>query len=202
MYDKDVNVYTEDGRIKQVEYAMLSMNLGATTVAAIIGNEIIFVSEQKKINPLHKTENVTKHFKLSNNSLAAFAGITSDSTRLIEICRHLSTFHEFHYKTHIPAKMMLDSLCILALKFGEKEGKRIFTRPFGVNMLIGIYDEKPRLFCIDPSGSCVEVTRCAIGSGSEVINLDGELTEDVLKERLKSVVVDKTSEFVVSKITE
>lgn len=200
MYDTDVNVYTEDGRIKQVEFAMKSMNLGATTVAAVIGDEIVFVSEKKKVNCLQKTENMKKHFKLSKNAIAAFAGVTSDAPKLLRISRFLSSHHQFYYNTPIPAKLMLDDLCAVALMFGEEDDKSIYPRPFGVNMLVGIKEERPRLFCIDPSGSYVEVTRCAIGSGSEVINLDGDLTEEILKERLRAVCVGKDVELAVSRI--
>lgn len=110
MYDKNVSIYTEDGRIKQVEFAMKSMNLGATTVAAIINNEIVFVSEKKKVNSLQKVESIKKHFKISKNALAAFAGVTSDAPKLLSICRMLSSQHNFYYDCEISSKLMLDRL--------------------------------------------------------------------------------------------
>lgn len=85
--------------------------------------------------------------------------------------------------------------------FGDEEDKRIYPRPFGVNMLVGVFEDKPRLFCIDPSGSYVEVTRYAIGSGSEVINLDGELTEEIIRERVRNVCVGKDVELEVSRLS-
>ena len=63
-YDTQTDIYTEDGRIKQIEYAMKAMTLGTTTIAAIVNNSIVMVSEKKLANILQKPSSVKKHFKI------------------------------------------------------------------------------------------------------------------------------------------
>ncbi|ORD94651.1 PSA5 [Enterospora canceri] len=196
-YDSDVNIYTEDGRIKQVEYAMKAMHLGTTTVAAVIDDSVLIVSEKKLSNSLQKSTSVRKHFKVYDHVVVSFAGISADVTEIIRKCRNFCAEHESLYNTLIPAKKLLDQICNLALKFAEEESyNKIYARPFGVSIILGIYDKGPRLFCIDPSGSYAEYSARAIGCANELAEqqleaCNGIYTQEKLVEILKSAMPDE-----------
>ncbi len=103
---------------------------------------------------------------------------------------------------------MTQSICDLALGFGEgrskKDDKRPkMSRPFGVALLTAGYDRHigPLLYFSDPSGTYFQYKAKAIGAGSEgaQITLQEKYTEtmtlhqaeDLALEILKQVMEDK-----------
>ena len=71
----------------------------------------------------------------------------------------------------MPLDACVQSICDLALKFGEgddDDDERAMSRPFGVALLIaGIDADGPALYHTDPSGTYVRYLAKAIGSASE-----------------------------------
>lgn len=97
---------------------------------------------------------------------------------------------------------LTQSVCDLALGFGEGKGKGAMSRPFGVALLMAGYDEKgPQLFFSDPSGTFLQYKAKSIGAGSEgaqatlLEKYRGDLTladgEDLAIEILKQVMEEK-----------
>ena len=63
---------------------------------------------------------------------------------------------------------LTQSVCDLALGFGEGGKKGSMSRPFGVALLMaGIDDKGPQLYFSDPSGTYLKYKAKAIGAGSE-----------------------------------
>jgi len=105
---------------------------------------------------------------------------------------------------------LTQSICDLALGFGEGRGKRDdktpkMSRPFGVALLTAGYDRHsgPLLFFSDPSGTYFQYKAKAIGAGSEgaqitlqekyVDTMTLQQAEDLALEILKQVMEDKIS---------
>lgn len=60
--------------------------------------------------------------------------------------------HRFSYNEPMPAESCTQSLCDLALRFGE-DGEDSMSRPFGVALLVAGWDQAgPVLYHTDPSG--------------------------------------------------
>jgi 20S proteasome subunit alpha 5 len=78
-----------------------------------------------------------------------------------------------HYVQPMNVEAVTQSVCDLALGFGEgrdkkKEGQPSMSRPFGVALLVAGVDLRgPQLFFSDPSGTLVQYKAKAIGAGSE-----------------------------------
>merc|ERR1719265_239944 len=67
----------------------------------------------------------------------------------------------------MPCESLTQSVCDLALGFGESEGSKM-ARPFGVALLVAGWDHKgPCLYHTDPSGTYTRFDAKAIGAGSE-----------------------------------
>lgn len=177
---QDVNTYNSDGRIIQVEYAMKAMNLGTTTIGVRLKDCVILASEKKLISSLQNSQSIKKHFKIYDTILAGVSGISGDAPTIINRCRNICLSHEKMYKEQISAPKLMEDICELALKFGEEElEKKIFSRPFGVSLLVAVYEDRPILYSIDPSGSHLEYKARAIGSAYEVVEstLENEFEE-------------------------
>lgn len=168
---QDVNTYNSDGRIIQVEYAMKAMNLGTTTIGIKLKDCAILISEKKLVSPLQNPLSVKKHFKIYDNICAGISGISGDAPTIIEKCISMAINHEKIYNEQISTEDLVERICSLALKFSEEElDDKIFSRPFGVSILVASFDKEPKLFSIDSSGSYLGYKAKAIGSAQEVLN--------------------------------
>lgn len=70
----------------------------------------------------------------------------------------------------MPIESIAQSICDLALRFGEdRDRKGSMSRPFGVALLIGGIDQNrgPVLFHTDPAGTFYQYLAKATGSGAE-----------------------------------
>lgn len=92
------------------------------------------------------------------------SGFVADARTLIDHARVETQNHWFTYDEKIGVEACVQSVCDLALVFGEGE----MARPFGVAMLIGgVDDNGPALYHVDPSGTQTRFLAHAIGAGSE-----------------------------------
>lgn len=199
---KDVNVYSQDGRIFQVEYAIKATSLGTTTIGVALSDCVVLVSEKKLLNQLQNPKSVKKHFKIHDRIAIGMSGISSDGPAIVERCRRYAMTHLRYHHEQIPIKKLLNDLCSLALGFSEsKPQNKIFSRPFGLSLLVASFDDKPELYGVDPSGSFNGYFARVIGSASEAVNTTLESEYDSKRERgetigwliniLKKVIKDK-----------
>lgn len=200
----DVNTYSQDGRIIQVEYAMKAMNLGTTTIGIVLRDCVVMASEKKLASSLQNPQTVKKHFRIYDRILAGISGISGDAPTIIDKCRTMCCTHERIFNEQIGTARLMENICALALRFGEDDlEKKIFSRPFGVSLLVAAYDGGPQLYSIDPSGSYLRYKAHAIGSAQEVVEavLEREYDEEETRENtirkalqiLKDVMKDKIS---------
>lgn len=169
--ERNVNAYSSDGRIYQLEYAMKAVSLGTTTIGIKVRDGVLVASERKIVTPLQVPGSVRKHYKIYDHCGFAFSGLSGDARTIVKKAREFSIDHEFAYNEKIPIEGIAKKLASIALNFGEKdESRKIFSRPFGISALICGYDGTPRLFSIDPSGTYLEYKAKAIGSAAEAVN--------------------------------
>jgi 20S proteasome subunit alpha 5 len=98
------------------------------------------------------------------------SGLTADARTLIDHARVEAQNYTFTYNEPIAIESITQSVCDIALRFGEdREGREdVMSRPYGVALLIGGVDERgPALFHTDPSGTFLQFYAKAIGSGYE-----------------------------------
>lgn len=135
---------------------------------------------------------------------AAMSGFVADARTLVDHARVETQNHWFTYDEKIGVEACVQSVCDLALVFGEGE----MARPFGVALLIGGVDENgPALYHVDPSGTHTRFLAKAIGVGSEGAqnalkeNYNKSLTlaeaQKLALQILKGVMEDKISNINV-----
>ncbi|KAI5169980.1 20S proteasome subunit alpha 5 [Pancytospora epiphaga] len=208
----DASKYSRDGRIVQVEYAMKAMNHGTTTIGVVLKDCVILVSEKKLSGALQLPCTVKKHFKIYDSIACGISGVSGDAPTIIKKCREFCIQHEKMFSEQIKIEHLMEKICALALKFGEDDPeKMIFSRPFGVSLLVAAYENGPHLYSIDPSGSYLEYKAHSIGFAQEVVegmlvekyDLDAS-TETTIREMisiLKDVMKEKMSKHNVEIMT-
>ena len=99
------------------------------------------------------------------------SGIVGDARILIDHARVEAQNHRFNYAEPMTIEQITEAVSDLAINFGEGyEGqkRKPMARPYGVALLIAGVDEKgPQLYQTDPSGTFLQWSARAIGSGGE-----------------------------------
>eukprot|EP00474_Spongospora_subterranea_P008494 CRZ08952.1 hypothetical protein [Spongospora subterranea] len=165
-YDQGVNTFSPEGRLFQVEYAMEAIKLGSTAIGIQVKDGVVLAVEKRVSSKLLEPSSIQKIVEIDHHIGTAISGLTADARTLIEHARIQSQNHWFAYNEKLRVKSCAQSVCDLALGFGEGNGG--MSRPFGVAMLIaGVDVDGPVLFHSDPSGTYTKYKAKAIGAASE-----------------------------------
>lgn len=206
-YDRNVNTFSPDGRLLQVEYANEAVKLGSSAIAILSNEGVIFAVEKRLSSPLLIASSVEKVYAIDEHIGVVMAGLVADGRTMVDHMRIAAKNHRFSFGEPIGVHAVTESVCDLALSFGEgkkkKEGQ--MSRPFGTALLVaGIEEGKPYLYHTDPSGTYTRCRARAIGGGSEGAEAilresyhDGltlKEAEDLALSTLRQVIQEKLSE--------
>lgn len=90
------------------------------------------------------------------------SGLQADARSMIEHARVETQNHAFHYNERLGVESCTQSICDLALRFGEgAQGEEsVMSRPFGVALLVAGWDDDqgPQLYDTGRLGSCSMLT--------------------------------------------
>ena len=207
-YDRNVNMFSPDGRLLQVEYAIEAVKLGSSAVAISCPEGVVFAVEKRLSSPLLVANSVEKVYAIDDHIGVVMAGLAADGRTMVDHMRVAAQDHRFSFDEPIGVRAVTQSVCDLALAFGEgrrKKGGNQMSRPFGTALLVaGIENGKCHLFHTDPSGTYTECRARAIGGGSEGAeallrdtykdNLTLEEAEDLALATLRQVIQEKLNE--------
>ena len=187
-YDRNVNTFSNQGRLYQVEYAMKAVEQGCTTLGIQTKDGVILAAEKKIASKLQIPSSIENIMKIDYHVICTYSGLRSDARALIERARVEAANHWFTFNERMPVEAISLAVCDVCLSFAEKkkkkEGeKRVVSRPYGVAMLIAGIDKdgKAKLFKNDPSGNYVRYKACCIGQGGEngLTTLQNSYNEDM-----------------------
>ena len=187
-YDRAITVFSPDGRLFQVEYALETVNRGATIIGITCSEGVVLGAEEKLESSLQDPNFTWKIFEVDEHIGAAVVGLGSDARVLIDQARIYAQSNRLLYDEPIDIE-------IIAKRIGDI--KQLYTqhagvRPFGVSILFGGIDKTGcKLFMTDPSGSYRSFKAVALGIGRETAEkiLKEEYREDLtLEEAIKLAV--------------
>lgn len=164
-YDRAITIFSPDGRLFQVEYALEAVRRG-TTAVGIRCEEGVVLAVEKKILSLQEPESVEKIFFVDTHTGAAIAGLTADARVLINQARIEAQVNRLTYDEAITVDTLTKKVCDLKQLYTQHAG----VRPFGVSLLIaGADDNGSKLFMTDPSGAYWSYKAQAIGAGAQTV---------------------------------
>ena len=160
-----LTTFDPDGKLGQVERALVAASLGTPIVGVVKGDNIILASPQILPSPLMNDDGTSRFAAVSPQIVMGHSGISSDGRVVMESAQRLAIEHSYTYDEPIPINLFLEEISLLFQAYTMKPG----ARPFGCKLLVGYLppskSENPRLFQIDCSGSVVEIDTIAVING-------------------------------------
>ena len=165
-YDRAITVFSPDGRLYQVEYAIETVRRGTIAVGIKTKDGIVIAVEEKP-RKLQISETAQKIFQIDDHIGVAAAGYIPDARSQVDNARFFSQSNKLIYDEPVDVETVVKHLADQCQQFTQFAG----VRPFGVALIVGGIDDdkKSQLFLSDPSGTYISYDAVAIGSGSEQV---------------------------------
>ncbi len=162
-YDRAITVFSPDGRLYQVEYAIETVRRG-TVAIGIKCKEGIVIAVEEKSRKLQITETAQKIFQIDDHVGVAAAGYIPDARSQVDNARFFSQSNQMIYDEPVGVETIAKHLADQCQQYTQYAG----VRPFGVALILGgVVNDIPELYLTDPSGTYISYDAVAIGSGSE-----------------------------------
>lgn len=160
---------------------------GATAVGISFNNGVLLASEQRvSFGNFLVNKNTKKTFVLTENVGAACAGMVADMNVLARQVAALSKIRKMEIRREVPTNSVAKLMSVIMFE------RRYF--PLLTQVIVGGYDDKPRIYTLDPLGSLLPDEYAAVGSGAEMALgiLDGQYDfqmneDDAKKLAIKSI---------------
>ncbi len=164
-YDRAITVFSPDGRLYQVEYAIETVRRG-TIAVGVKCKEGIVIAVEEKPRKLQISETAQKIFQIDDHVGVAAAGYIPDARSQVDNARFFSQSNKMIYDELVEVETIAKHLADQCQQFTQYAG----VRPFGVALILGgVVNGKPQLFLTDPSGTYISYDAIAIGSGSDQV---------------------------------
>jgi len=171
-YDRAITVFSPDGHLFQVEYAMEAVKQGASALAIKCNECMIFGAELRSPAKLQKKSSVKKILEIDDHLVCVAAGLTADARVLINRARVECQSYRLQNEQAPPPLIISRFVAELQQQYTVRGGRR----PFGLAALIGgwhpyITDkQKVQLYQTLPSGIYTEWKANAIGRKDKMLN--------------------------------
>jgi len=198
-YDYGITVFSPDGRLFQVEYALETVRRGSTVLGITCPEGVVLAAEEKTSTKLQDPSYLWKIFKIDEHIGAAISGLSSDARVLIDQARIFAQSNKLTYDEAVDVEILSKRVSDLMQAYTQYGG----VRPFGVSMLIGGVDKiGNKLFQTDPSGSYWGYKAIAIGSGGDTAReiLEREYLDDMTLDASLTLAVKCLSRVVEGKL--
>ncbi|MDH5463348.1 MAG: archaeal proteasome endopeptidase complex subunit alpha [Nitrosopumilus sp.] len=164
-YDRAITVFSPDGRLYQVEYAIETVRRG-TIAIGIKCKEGIIIAVEEKPRKLQISETAQKIFQIDDHVGVAAAGYIPDARSQVDNARFFSQSNKMIYDEPVEVEIIAKHLADQCQQYTQYAG----VRPYGVALILGgVVNKIPQLYLTDPSGTYISYNAIAIGSGSDQV---------------------------------
>ncbi len=187
-YDRAITVFSPQGRLYQVEYALETVRSGSTVVAISSKEGVVLAVEERMHTKLQNPEYSWKLFQIDEHIGAAAAGLNSDARVLVDNARIYAQIIRLSYDDAATVEAIGKRIGDIMQMYTQHAG----VRPFGAALLIGGVDKTgPHVFYTEPSGLVLEYFSWSIGRGADKVKefLEANYRNDItLEEAIRLAV--------------
>ena len=186
-YDMTPTMYSPDGRIYQVEYAIETVKRG-TLAIGVKSKDGVIVAVEEIPRKLQVSGITQKIFQVDDHIGIAAAGYIPDARVQVDDARTFSQSHKLIYDEEVEVEIVAKHLADRCHQYTQYSG----VRPFGVALIIAGVDQRGNLIYVtDPSGTFVSYSAVAIGAGADDVNafLEKNYKEDMSLDEASALAV-------------
>lgn len=166
-YDRAITIFSPEGRLYQVEYALELVKRGAPIIGVASKEGVVVAANETLESILEDPEYNRKIFQLDQHVCSAIAGLSSDARVLINQARVYCQSNKLLYDEPVDIESLARRLGDISQVYTQHAG----VRPFGVSMVIGGVDSQGSgVYTTDPSGSYKGYKAVAVGRKSDEAN--------------------------------
>eukprot|EP00249_Psilotum_nudum_P006699 c19985_g1_i3 orf=111-818(+) len=159
-YSFSLTTFSPSGKLAQIEYALMAVGAGQTSLGIRASNGVVIATEKKLPSTLVDETSVHKIQLMTPNIGVTYSGMGPDSRVLVRKSRKQAQQYFRMYKEHIPVLQLVRETASIMQEFTQSGG----VRPFGVSLLVAGFDDNgAHLYQVDPSGSYFSWKASAIG---------------------------------------
>jgi len=189
-YDRAITVFSPDGRLYQVEYAIETVKRGTIALGIKTKYGIIFAADEKP-RKFQVVEESQKLFKVDQHIGIAAAGYIPDARGQVTDARFFSQSSKIVYDESVSVETVTKHIADQCQQYTQYAG----ARPIGVALIIGGIDENGNsLFLTDPSGTYIPYNAVAIGADSD------RVTEFLIKHYKPEMTLEESKMLAISSI--
>jgi len=161
-YDNDVTVWSPQGRIHQLEYAMEAVKQGSACVGLKSKTHAVIVALKRA--PSELSDHQKKILPIDDHVGVSIAGLTADARLLCNFMRNECLNSRWSYSKPLPVSRLVQMIGTKSQVPTQRYGRR----PFGVGLLIAGYDSAgPHIYQTCPSANYYDCKAMAIGARSQ-----------------------------------
>jgi proteasome alpha subunit len=187
-YDRAITVFSPDGRLYQVEYAIETVRRGTLAVGLKYNGGVILAVEEKT-RKLQISNVTQKIFQVDDHIGVAAAGYIPDARSQVDHARFFAQSNRLIYDEPVDVEGVAKNIADMAQQFTQYAG----VRPFGVALILAGVDETgASLYLTDPSGTYIGYDAVAIGAGSDQVTeyLEKSYKMDISLEECGSLAIE------------
>jgi len=150
-YDRHITIFSDQGRLYQVEYAFKAVTAANIMSVGIKGKDCAVVISQKKVpDKLIDPTSVSYVYKLSPSVGCVLTGSIADARAFVDRARGEAAEFRYKYGYEMPCDVLAKRLANLSQVYTQ----RAHMRPLGVAITLISLDSEfgPQLYKCDPAG--------------------------------------------------
>jgi proteasome alpha subunit len=149
-YDAAITIFSPEGRLYQVEYALELVKRGAPVVGVYSPEGVVLAANETPESVLEDPNYFRKIFQFDEHIGVAIAGLSSDARVLIDQGRVYCQSNRLLYDEPADVESLMGVLSDRMQVYTQHGG----VRPFGVSMIIaGVDTTGGKVLTTDPTGS-------------------------------------------------
>jgi len=188
-YDRAITIFSPEGRLYQVEYALELVKRGAPIVGVSSHEGVVLAANETPESRLEDPRFFMKIFQLDEHVGSAVAGLISDARVLIDQSRVYCQSNRLLYDEPVDIEVLTRRIGDQAQVYTQHAG----VRPYGVSMILaGVDGTGGRVFMVDPSGSYRGYRATAVGRKSDEASklLEEKYKADITLDEAISLAVE------------
>lgn len=192
-YDRALTVFSPEGRLFQVEYALEAVRRGTLAVAVKSKDDVCLAAQIKIASPLMDADSIDKLFQVDEHIGVAISGLHADSRALINYSRVQAQSFRLTYDEPVRLNMLAKSVADLKQQYTQFGG----VRPWGCALFFVAIDAGgTQIYTTSPSGIYRSFKAYAIGTG------EASAREYLLENYNENMTFDELVNFTLKALKE